>query len=50
MKQDVKSLRLVPSSGGAFEVTVNGQMIHSKLATGNFPAPEAMLQAARALR
>jgi selenoprotein W-related protein len=50
LKQDIKSLTLVPSGGGAFDVTVNGEKIHSKLATGQFPEPEAILKAARARR
>ena len=50
LKQDVKSLTLVPSSGGTFEVTVNGQKIHSKLATGQFPEPEAILKTVRSKR
>jgi selenoprotein W-related protein len=50
LKQDIKSLTLVPSGGGAFEVTVNGHKIHSKLATGQFPEPDAILQAARSRR
>jgi selenoprotein W-related protein len=50
LKQDIRSLTLVPSGGGAFEVTVNGKKIHSKLETGQFPDPEAMLKAARAKR
>ena len=50
LKQDIRALTLIPSSGGAFEVTVNGQKIHSKLATGEFPEPEAILKAARAKR
>ncbi|WP_458025845.1 Rdx family protein [Pseudalkalibacillus sp. Hm43] len=31
------SLDLIPSSGGAFEVTVNGTKLYSKLETGEFP-------------
>jgi selenoprotein W-related protein len=50
LKQDMKSLTLVPSSGGAFEVTVNGQKIHSKLESGEFPNPETLLKAVRAKR
>jgi selenoprotein W-related protein len=50
LKQDVKSLTLLPSGGGAFEVTVNGQKIHSKLATGQFPEPEAILKTVRSKR
>jgi len=50
LKQDIKSLTLIPAAGGAFEVTVNGQKIHSKLATGQFPDPDAILKLARAKR
>jgi selenoprotein W-related protein len=47
LKQQVRSLELVPSSGGVFEVTVNGQKIHSKKATGQFPDPDAIVKAVR---
>ena len=33
----VKELTLVPSGGGCFEVTLNGDLIYSKLETGEFP-------------
>jgi len=33
----IGSLTLIPSGGGAFEVTVNGKPLHSKLATGEWP-------------
>ena len=33
----IASLTLVPSSGGAFEVTANGKKVHSKLETGEWP-------------
>jgi selenoprotein W-related protein len=39
------SLRLVPSSGGVFEVSYNGQSIYSKKATGQFPDPDAVAKA-----
>jgi selenoprotein W-related protein len=50
LKQKVGSLKLVPSSGGAFEITVNGKKIHSKLATGQFPEPDAIVKAVRDVR
>jgi selenoprotein W-related protein len=50
LKQDIKSLTLVPSGGGAFEVTVNDHKVYSKLATGQFPDPDAILKLARAKR
>jgi len=30
----IESITIIPSSGGAFEVTVDGDLIYSKLATG----------------
>ena len=47
LKQSIQSLTLVPSGGGAFEVTVDGQRIHSKLATGQFPDADALLKIIR---
>jgi selT/selW/selH-like putative selenoprotein len=29
--------RLIASGGGAFEIRVNGELIHSKLDTGEWP-------------
>jgi selenoprotein W-related protein len=37
------SLTLIPSEGGAFEVTVNGEQIHSKMETGKFPPAGVVL-------
>ena len=34
---DVKGLTIVPGGGGCFEVTLNGNLIYSKLDTGEFP-------------
>ena len=34
---------LVPSQGGAFEVSVNGVEVYSKLKTGAFPNEPALL-------
>jgi selenoprotein W-related protein len=36
-KGRVTSLELVPSSGGVFEVSRDGQALFSKKATGRFP-------------
>ena len=36
-KQRIKTLELIPSGGGCFEVTVNGKLVYSKLETGTFP-------------
>jgi selenoprotein W-related protein len=36
--------KLIPSGGGAFEIRVNGQRIHSKLETGEWPDFDAIAQ------
>jgi selenoprotein W-related protein len=42
-KQRIRELTLVPASGGCFELTVNGDLIYSKLQTGQFPDEKTML-------
>jgi selenoprotein W-related protein len=44
-KQQLASLELEPSSGGCFEITVDGDLVYSKLAKGSFP-DEATIVAA----
>ena len=36
-KQKISELKLIPASGGAFELTVGGELIYSKLKEGKFP-------------
>ena len=36
-KQQIKELKLIPASGGCFELSVNGELIYSKLQTKQFP-------------
>jgi selenoprotein W-related protein len=43
-KQKIAALELVPSQGGCFELTVNGELIYSKLATGEFPQEHEMVR------
>jgi selenoprotein W-related protein len=38
-------LKLIPSGGGAFELTVDGELIYSKLKTGQFPDEKWALDA-----
>jgi len=45
----VEWLRLVPSGGGKFEVTVNGQLVYSKVGTGRFPELSEVQQKVREL-
>jgi selenoprotein W-related protein len=33
----IKSLTLIPSSGGAFEIRANDKLLHSKLDSGDWP-------------
>jgi len=37
LKQKITSLELQPSDGGCFELTVNGDLVYSKLKEGKFP-------------
>jgi len=39
-KTRIKDLKLVPSNGGCFELSVGGDLIYSKLKTGQFPDEE----------
>ncbi len=43
-KQQIKTLELEPSGGGCFEITVNGELIYSKLQTGEFPDEGAIVE------
>jgi selenoprotein W-related protein len=37
LKDKIKSLVLIPSDGGRFEVSIDGKRVYSKLETGRFP-------------
>lgn len=43
MKRNCTGLELVPGKGGCFEVTADGALVYSKLATGQFPDESAVL-------
>jgi len=43
--EEIASLRLIPSSGGVFEVTAGGKKIFSKKALGRHAAPGEVLEA-----
>ena len=49
-ESQIESVTLIPSSGGRFEVTVNSDLVYSKLATGRHAEPGEIRQilAARA--
>jgi len=40
--------KLIASGGGAFEIRVNDELIHSKLDTGEWPDFDAIVQQIRA--
>ncbi len=42
---DDVEVELIDSSGGAFEVTVDGRLVYSKLATGEHPTHEEIFDA-----
>ena len=43
-KTRVGELALVPSGGGAFEVSLDGEKVYSKLETGRFPKERELLK------
>jgi len=46
----IKSLTLIPSSGGAFEIHANGKLLHSKLNTGDWPDFDDIVKAVKKLK
>ena len=36
-------MELQPSSGGCFELSIDGQLVYSKLQEGDFPDEQAMV-------
>lgn len=42
-KQKVTGMKLVPAGGGCFELTANGELLYSKLATGQFPDEQSIV-------
>jgi selenoprotein W-related protein len=44
-KQEISDLTLIPMGGGCFELSVNGDLLYSKLKTGQFPDEEWAVEA-----
>jgi selenoprotein W-related protein len=42
-KQRLAQIILVPSEGGCFEVSIDDELIYSKLTTGKFPEEDAII-------
>jgi len=45
----IEEIKLVPSDGGRFEITVNGQLLYSKLETHRHAEPGEVLGLVRTL-
>jgi selenoprotein W-related protein len=43
-KQRITDLKLIPGGGGCFELSVEGELLYSKLKTGQFPDEGVMLK------
>jgi len=44
-KQKIDELKLIPGGGGCFEISINGDLIYSKLKTGKFPEEKWVVDA-----
>jgi selenoprotein W-related protein len=42
-RRKITSMTLIPATGGCFELSLDGELAYSKLATGEFPNEKAML-------
>jgi selenoprotein W-related protein len=42
-KMQIERLELVPDKGGCFELLLNGDLVYSKLKTGEFPDESRMI-------
>lgn len=47
-KQQISGMTLVPAAGGKFEVSLDGNLIYSKLKEGRFPEPQEIIDAIEA--
>ncbi len=43
-RNKIARLTLVPSSGGRYEVTIDGELVYSKKATGKHPPVELIIE------
>ena len=42
-KQKVSGMNLVPAGGGCFELSANGELLYSKLKSGQFPDEQSIV-------
>ncbi len=38
-EEQIESLKLIPATGGKYEISVNGKLVYSKMATGRHANP-----------
>jgi selenoprotein W-related protein len=43
-KQQIQDLKLIPAKGGCFELTIDGDLVYSKLQTKEFPQEKWVLE------
>jgi len=43
-KEKLKGVKLIASGGGCFELSLDGELLYSKLQTGSFPDEDAMVR------
>lgn len=43
VNRQITGLNLVPSDGGRFEVSIDGELVYSKIETGEFPDEEELV-------
>jgi selenoprotein W-related protein len=48
-EREIASLELIPSSGGVFEVLVNGSLVYSKIATGRHASTSEVINSVKTL-
>ena len=46
-KWDIEEWQLVPSDGGRFEISIDGEILYSKLETGKFPDEDLIVSLIR---
>jgi selenoprotein W-related protein len=44
-KQQIHELKLIPAGGGCFELSINGDVVYSKLKTKQFPDEKWVIDA-----
>jgi selenoprotein W-related protein len=43
-KQQIEEMKLIPAGGGCFELKADGELLYSKLETGQFPDESSLVK------